>query len=69
MGPDGRDGGRGGIRAAASKMGETGKAVRKCIELSVIDERVEPQTEKASRGRNRGPFFNSTFNFFPRVRH
>jgi hypothetical protein len=37
VGPDGRDGGRGGVRAAASKMGETGKAVRKCIELPVID--------------------------------
>jgi hypothetical protein len=37
VGPDGRDGGRGGVRAAASKMGDTGKAVRKCIELPVID--------------------------------
>lgn len=37
VGPDGRDGGRGGLRAAASKMGDTGKAVRKCIELPVID--------------------------------
>jgi hypothetical protein len=37
VGPDGRDGGRGGVRAAASKMGETGKAVGKCIELPVID--------------------------------
>ena len=37
VGPDGRDGGRGGVRAAASIMGDTGKAVRKCIELPVID--------------------------------
>jgi hypothetical protein len=37
VGPDGRDGGRGGVRAAASKMGDTGEAVRKCIELPVID--------------------------------
>jgi hypothetical protein len=37
VGPDGRDGGRGGVCAAASKMGVTGKAVCKCIELPVID--------------------------------
>ena len=37
VGSDGRDGGRGGLRAAGSKLGETGKAVGKCIELSVID--------------------------------
>ena len=37
VGPDGRDGGRGGVCAAASKWGDTGKAVRKCIELPVID--------------------------------
>jgi hypothetical protein len=37
VGSDGRDGGRGGVRAAASKWGETRKAVRQCIELSVID--------------------------------
>jgi hypothetical protein len=37
VGPDRRDGGRAGVRAAASKWGETGKAVRKCIELPVID--------------------------------
>jgi hypothetical protein len=29
VGPDGRDGGRGCVRAAASKTGETGKVVRK----------------------------------------
>lgn len=37
VGADSRDGGRGGIRAAASEMGDTGKAVRKRIELPVID--------------------------------
>ena len=37
VGPDSRDGGRGGVCASASKMGDTGKAVRKCIELAVID--------------------------------
>ena len=36
VGPDGRDGGRDGIGAAASEGGDTGKAVRKCIELAVV---------------------------------
>jgi hypothetical protein len=37
VGPDGRDDGHGGVRAAASKMGDAGETVRKCIELPVID--------------------------------
>ena len=49
VGPDGRDGGRRGVRAAASKWGVTGKAVRKCIELPVID-------RDAGRAQNHGVF-------------
>jgi hypothetical protein len=35
------------------------------IDVSFIDDRVSPEVELLSRGRDRGPFFNSTFNFFP----
>jgi len=35
------------------------------IDVSFIDDRVSPGVELLSRGRDRGPFFNSTFNFFP----
>jgi hypothetical protein len=38
------------------------------IEVSFIDDRVDPQIEKTSHGRDRGPFFNSIFNFFPVAR-
>ena len=49
VGPNGRDGGRGGVRAAASKMGDTGKAVRECVELPVID-------RDAGRAQRQGVF-------------
>jgi hypothetical protein len=35
------------------------------IDVSFMDDRVSPEVELLSRGRDRGPFFNSTFNFFP----
>ena len=35
------------------------------IDVSFIDDRVSPEVELLSMGRDRGPFFNSTFNFFP----
>jgi len=35
------------------------------IDTSFIDDSIDPKVEIASRGRDRGPFFNSTFNFFP----
>jgi len=35
------------------------------IDVSFIDDRIDPSMEFSSRGRDRGPFFNSTFNFFP----
>jgi hypothetical protein len=38
---------------------------RNPIDVSFMDDRVSPEVELLSRGRDRGPFFNSTFNFFP----
>jgi hypothetical protein len=35
------------------------------IAVEWIDDRVAAGVEELSRGRDRGPFFNATFNFFP----
>lgn len=35
------------------------------IAVDFIDDKVRPEVEALSRGRDRGPFFNATFNFYP----
>lgn len=35
------------------------------IDVEFIDDRIAPQLEGLSRGRDRGPFFNATFNYYP----
>ena len=35
------------------------------IAVDFIDDRVDPKLEALSRGRDRGTFFNATFNFIP----
>jgi hypothetical protein len=35
------------------------------IDIDFIDDRVKPGVEVLSRGRDRGPFFNSTFYYYP----
>lgn len=34
-------------------------------EIALIDDRLNPIIEKLSKGRNRGPFFNRTFHYYP----